>query len=645
MPPQILRDYQADGKRRILEAIEAGARSVLAVAPTAAGKTTIFGDMCNDWASQGIPSLVNVHRRELATQASNRLREFGVRHGLIMPGEPRILAPVQVAMVQTLSRRIGNFKPPAKRIVNDEAHLSTATTWRKILDEYPEAKVIGFTASPWRLGGRPLSSDYDAVVVIATPAELRKRGSLCDYDGFSYKHPDLSGVDVMSTGDYNDRQSAEAMMKPVIVDSVVEEWLKHASTLSTVVFAVTVKHSLQLCEKFKAAGIRAEHLDGKTPVEQRRAILRRVDQGITQVLCNVGVAVEGLDIPRLKCCVLARPTKSLARAIQMMGRVRRPWNGVTARIHDHAFVISQHGLPDDDRDYSLNAKATKPATETSDLAQCKKCFAFYRSASCQACSEPRPVAERKIAMLTDAEQWAFSSGTVGVAPQEPKERPTKPTTVRWETPGRVVEGKLVKRWDEPASYGKQRFYLVSSVERDYVLPGTTVLNSKLSIVANGANVRVEYKGEAPGQTRKEFAVGVDAGQDLPLSVRAGEIYASGKSTTDVARVLGVSPAQGWKLVKESGVPMRSRSEGNAAFAAKNPDVVARASEGRRYSKERADALVALYMSGASLARTCKEQKCSLDSLRDLLILRGINIRTSEEQWKLDNPGMPYGSNA
>jgi hypothetical protein len=102
---------------------------------------------------------------------------------------------------------------------------------------------------------------------------------------------------------------------------------------------VTVEHSKALSAEFRAAGVMAEHLDGSTPLHVRAAILRRVDQGHTRVLCNVGVAIEGLDIPRLKCCVLARPTKSLARYLQMTGRVRRPWQGVKARIHDHAFVI------------------------------------------------------------------------------------------------------------------------------------------------------------------------------------------------------------------------------------------------------------------------------------------------------------------
>jgi DNA repair protein RadD len=515
---QTLRDYQARGWAQILDAYRGGAKSVLAVAPTGSGKTTLFGHGVAELDESGLPSLILVHRRELAAQAANRLREFGVQFGFIMAGEvERRYARVQIAMVQSLSRRTA---PPARFVICDEAHLSTAKTWASVLAHYPDARILGVTATPWRLSGKPLAGAYDACVVVATPRELREQGHLCDYVGFSYLAPDLSKVKTTG-GDYNERESAAAMSQSIIVDTIVEEWGKHARDLSTIVFAVTVEHSRQLTDRFRAAGVAAEHLDGSTPLEQRKAILRRVEEGTTRVLCNVGVAVEGLDIPRLKCCILARPTKSLARAIQMAGRVRRPWNGIVARIHDHAFVIKAHGLPDADRDYTLNAKPEKPPA----LTQCEECFALYSGPTCPACNhenKPKLAGERVLATVAEAEQFSFDSGTtLELAAPEPEQRPERPTVIRWETPGRVVEGRFVKSWEERREYGPQRMYQIASEKRDYVLPGTRHLDSLMArCQTTDSMIRVTYLGEhaipgawrgGVGRHRKLFKVEINHG--------------------------------------------------------------------------------------------------------------------------------------
>lgn len=507
MPAQTLRDYQQDGLSRILDAWKQGARSVLAVSPTGSGKTTVYSHLSWQIDGAGRRVLVLVHRRELAAQGCNRLREFGVNFGLIMAGEsPRPSARVQVASVQTLVRR--PVMPDADLVICDEAHLSTAGTWQKILEQYPKARILGLTATPWRLSGKPLAGQYDEHVVIATPTELRESGSLCPYNGFSYKTPDLSDVKTVA-GEYNEKQTAEKMSASVIVDSVVEEYGKHARDLSTIVYAVTVEHSKQLTARFKAAGVAAEHLDGTTPIEARKAVLRRVESGQTRVLVNCGLFIEGLDIPRLKVCIDAAPTKSLARAIQRWGRVRRPWNGVTARIHDHSFNVRLHGLPDAERDYSLSAKPEKPPS----LSTCEVCLALYSGPACPSCdhvNEVRVTEAREIQTIDDAEQFTFASGEEEAAPV----RPEKPTQVRWDTIGRMIEGVFLKRWDEPTSYGTQRRYLVRCEKRDYDLPGTTRLDALMKSVRPDTKIRVTFTGETAlggGKARKEFKIAVDDG--------------------------------------------------------------------------------------------------------------------------------------
>jgi DNA repair protein RadD len=545
MPSQILRDYQQRGISEILAAYKAGARSVLAVAPTGSGKTTVFSHVLAELDARRQRGVILVHRRELATQACNRLREFGVRFGLILAGElADPTARIQVASVQTLVRRRA---PPAQLVVADEAHLSTAATWRNILANYPQARILGVTATPWRLSGKPLAGQYDRCVVIATPRELREQGHLCGYNGFSYLTPDLSDVST-TAGDYNEEQTAKAMSQFSIVDNVVEEWGAHARELSTVVFAVTKEHSRQLAARFVVAGVRAEHLDGDTPLEQRQAILARVERGQTRVLCNVGVAVEGLDIPRLKCCVLARPTKSLARAIQMMGRVRRPyaecpcghgfvpklhalacpkcsgrsWRWVEARIHDHAFVLGQHGLPDDDRDYTLTAKPEKPP----DLRTCKECRALYSGNRCTACSaEVTPeITERVLATVgpEGLERREFSSGDAPAVPAPPPVRNPNPVKIDWATVkiGRDFDGVFLGSSEEVTSFrgrpGKRKRYLVRCEERDYSLPGTATLDLLMRRAIVGRRVRIEYLGQNEyGNSPHRFSFGFDDGTPEP----------------------------------------------------------------------------------------------------------------------------------
>lgn len=515
MTAQILRDYQARGRAGIFAAFGRGARRVLVVSPTGSGKTTIFTYVADELDRVGKRTLILVHRRELAYQACNRLREFGVGYGLVMAGEPETpYRRVQVASVPTLARRIaaGQRVPEADLVICDEAHLSTAATWERCLDAYPRARVVGFTATPWRLSGKPLAGLYDDVVVVAHPAELREQGHLCPYVGFAYLAPDVSKLHTVG-GDYNERESAAAMRSGLIVDNILEQWLAHASGLSTVVFAVTVEHSKQLTEKFRAAGVRAEHLDGETPLLARQAMLRRVERGETQVLCNVGVAVEGLDIPRLKCCVLARPTKSVARAIQMMGRVRRPWEGQVARIHDHAFVIRQHGLPDQERDYALTAKPEAPPS----LRTCKRCMAIYSGPTCPECghaNEPKVMGERVLRTVQDGERMDFDSQRPEGVPVERTSAPLArlPVKVHWDKP-KTVEGRYTKTWEAPDTYGPRRWYGVTG-KRDYELPGTARLDRLMAEVPIGAPVHVEYLGEVDGgggRFPKEFKVRYDDG--------------------------------------------------------------------------------------------------------------------------------------
>jgi superfamily II DNA or RNA helicase len=446
------------------------------------GKTTCFCEIARRCVANGKRVLILVHRKELLDQACTRLGSLP--HGCIKAGYPTNPgAPIQVASIPTLRNR---DKPPADVIIVDEAHRAKAKTWLEVLNCYPNALVIGFTATPWRLDGKPLGDLFEDMVLACRPQELvdlyhqDPTTGLCPVTGFAYDIPDLSGVRVTGS-DYNEGDLEEVMSRPAIIGNILEQWKLHASNLSTVVFASSIDHSEALTAQFCAAGVRAEHIDGTMGRRLREAILERVRIGQTQVISNVGVLTEGTDIPRLKCVILARPTMSLSLYIQEVGRVRRPWGDVIARIHDHAGCVLKHGLPDEDRDWSLwSQPASEPRTRT-----CKECRAVLPpGAPCpNGCifeteeRGPRQGPE----LIPDGEQVSLETLAA------------RATEVQWKRHGQSVEGVYIGRERKANKWGGQTdFHTIQEPDRVYSLAGTVDLQRKLAGVTAGAVVRVTY---------------------------------------------------------------------------------------------------------------------------------------------------------
>jgi DNA repair protein RadD len=392
----ILRPYQSAAIESLRAQLRSGKRRVLLVLPTGAGKTCVASSIIQGAVERGSQLLFLAHRRELIDQTSRKLDDLDVPHGVIMADHPRTrpYLPVQVASVQTLARRLtlseSNPDRPAVQpdlVFVDEAHHARAHSYQFVLDSFPKAVCIGLTATPWRTDGRGLGELFEEVVVGATVRELTELGFLVPARGFTYEIPDLSAVRT-SAGDYNLLQLDEAMSRVVLGGDLVREWQEHAAGKRTVIFAVNVRHSKLLVGQFVAAGVPAEHVDDSTPAAKREAILRRIASGETLVVSNVGILTEGWDLPACEVAILARPTKSVALALQMMGRVLRPWcfdcadapsetcrnaHRVKdhARLHDHAGVILEHGLPEQERDVSLATDRPKTAMP---LRRCPECF-------------------------------------------------------------------------------------------------------------------------------------------------------------------------------------------------------------------------------------------------------------------------------
>jgi DNA repair protein RadD len=284
--------------------------------------------------------------------------------------------------------------PQADLVIVDEAHHTPANTYRKVLEKYSDAVVLGLTATPCRKDGRGLGNIFDTLIECPQVGELIEGRYLVPSVVYAPTTPDLRGVRTQA-GDYVESQLAERMDKAELVGDIVVHWHRHGERRKTVVFSTNVAHSIHLRDEFVKSGVKAEHLDGSTPTEERDDILRRLASGDTEVVCNCMVLTEGWDCPEVSCLILARPTKSLGLFRQMIGRGLRPAEGKKdCVILDHSGAVFQHGLPEDpiawtlhqDRKAANKKHELRSGTPASRLTTCPKCSAIRNAgAACRMC--------------------------------------------------------------------------------------------------------------------------------------------------------------------------------------------------------------------------------------------------------------------
>jgi DNA repair protein RadD len=378
----VLRDYQ----ERLIEKIEATIERDLLVLATGGGKTVIAGAIIERAVEIGRRVLVLTHRREILSQTSRAVL-FG--HGLIQAGLNLDLDyPLQIASVQTLHARCMRTDkmplPSAHLLIVDEAHHIAAATWRRILENYPNAKLVGLTATPCRSDGRGLGNYFDRIIEGPQIPDLIALGHLVRTVYYAPAEPDLRGIETRQ-GDYVTKQLADRMNREDLVGDIVSNWYRYGQRRQTLVFCVDVAHSVHVKNEFIASGVRAEHLDGTTPREERQAMLARLASGETKVVCNCQVLTEGFDLPAIGCIVLARPTKQLGLFRQMAGRGLRPAPGKNNLILiDHSGAVYHHGLLEDRIEWTLDItkRAENPMhgarshQTTSRLINCTQCTAL-----------------------------------------------------------------------------------------------------------------------------------------------------------------------------------------------------------------------------------------------------------------------------
>jgi superfamily II DNA or RNA helicase len=339
-----LRPYQHDVIAECERVVAAGQRRIVLVAPTGSGKTIIGARLIKNAVSQGKRVLIFAHRREIVQQTSAKLFAEGVEHGIIQTGfPPHLSLPVQVATIQTLAARTRSRRlelPATELVIVHESHHAPAQTYRAAIAAYPEAVLIGLTATPCRGDGRGLGNIFDLIIECPQVAELTAAGHLVPARIYApAKRLDLRGVRV-EKGDYVEKALAARVDRDDLVGDIVTQWHRHAEQRRTVVFATGVAHSMHIGAEFRRAGVSAEHVDGATPKADRDAILARLASGATTVVSNCMVLTEGFDLPVMGCIVLARPTKKMGLYRQMIGRGLRPAEGkIDCVVLDHAGAV------------------------------------------------------------------------------------------------------------------------------------------------------------------------------------------------------------------------------------------------------------------------------------------------------------------
>lgn len=325
--------------------------------PTGTGKTVLFSEIVSLGFKRAKKILIVVHRKELVDQITGKLNSLGIQVGLIIAGKKADNSRIiQVASIQTLSRR---EHPEANLIIIDECHHSKASTYKKLWEIYPEAKFLGVTATPVRLSGEGFEDLFDELIQSPPVSYFIANGFLVPLKQLVGATPNLSGVKKRK-GDYATSMLSNVMLDADLMANLVESYKKHALDKSTIIFAVDIDHSKSIVERFTGAGISAEHIDSTTPRELRTSILDEFKAKKIKILSNVEIITEGFDFPECEAVQLARPTKSLALYLQMVGRVMRPAPGKSNGIVlDNAGLWLEHGLATIDRTWSLKGSIKK----------------------------------------------------------------------------------------------------------------------------------------------------------------------------------------------------------------------------------------------------------------------------------------------
>ncbi len=345
-----LRDYQQEMKLRLFKEWELH-RSVMVQMPTGTGKTHLLAAIVREFL-RGSSSRVWIvaHRRELVDQ----IEETVSRHGMSKED-----GRVRVMSIQWLSRNRKSMDEEPDLIVIDEAHHALAETYRILWENYPEARKLGMTATPCRLNGKGFTDLFDSLITSWTVAEFIGKGWLSSFDYVSIRANSREQrlIDSLkkrgADGDYQVKEMNEVLNRETSIGRLYESVERYARGKKGIVYAVSIAHARRIAACYSAHGLEAVAIDSRTPASERRELVEDFRRGKVKVLVNVDIFSEGFDCPDVEFVQLARPTLSLAKYLQQVGRgLRRSADKASCMLIDNVGLYRIFGLPARNHDWA-----------------------------------------------------------------------------------------------------------------------------------------------------------------------------------------------------------------------------------------------------------------------------------------------------
>ncbi|EGF4346480.1 DEAD/DEAH box helicase family protein [Listeria monocytogenes] len=377
-----------------------------------AGKSVILSEIIRMTTRNKNNVLFLVHRKELIDQIRNTLTMNDVD-----------MTFVNLGMVQTVVRRLEKTSEPALIII-DESHHVLANSYKKIINHFSNAKVVGFTATPVRINGGGLGDINDILIEKVNVKWLIEKQFLAPYKYFAPEIVQTETLDIKRTGEFDMTGLDDQFNKKMIWGDVIKHYQKLANGEQAILYASSIYQSEKMAASFNAVGIPSAHIDGKTPKPIRDDIIKRFREGEIKVLCNLDLIGEGFDVPDCSTVIMLRPTQSLSLYIQQSMRGMRYKEGKTAIIIDHVGNVKRFGLPDMERTWSLAPRKGSNATKAeAPVKICKDCFMTVSQTAkkCEHCGHEFKVEVKAIQIDEGAELQEITEAVFKVNYSSPAE--------------------------------------------------------------------------------------------------------------------------------------------------------------------------------------------------------------------------------
>ncbi len=361
-----LRNYQQEAKEKIFGQWDC-VDNVLYQMPTGTGKTRLFTSLIRDLSLASLQEnrrkgiLIIAHRTELIEQIDESLNKYRIPHGIIagaFKDRRDLLLPVQVASIQTITHPSNRQLAEAFHadfIIIDEAHHATAQSYTKLWNYYPESKKLGVTATPWRMDGRGFRGNFDTLIPSMPIKEFLEKGWLAPYKYYSVPIDSTIRRSIESInefgidGDYKTSALEQVVDTGRIRVQLLDSYFEFVKGKKGIIYSISRKHSKHICSQFLDAGIKIADIDSETPAQLRKRLVQDFKNGDLDIIVNVDIFSEGFDCPDLEFVQLARPTRSLVKYIQQVGRGLRRNGDKQCLILDNVGMYGRFGLPDDNR--------------------------------------------------------------------------------------------------------------------------------------------------------------------------------------------------------------------------------------------------------------------------------------------------------